>query len=66
MAAIFGAILLTMAGQGASIEDIGTRVADPVGLVSAFRWIFAVAAVTLSMALLSLVKLEERPLRGRS
>lgn len=66
MAAIFGAILLTMAGQGTSIEDIGTRVEDPLGLVSAFRWIFAVATVTLSLALISLIKLEERPLRGRS
>jgi EmrB/QacA subfamily drug resistance transporter len=66
MAAIFGAILLTQAGQGASIEDLGAHVDDPVGLIAAFRWIFAIAAVTLGLALFSLIKLEERPLRGRS
>ncbi|MGX1309415.1 EmrB/QacA subfamily drug resistance transporter [Amorphus suaedae] len=66
MAAVFGAILLTAAGQDASIENLGRQIDDPAGLVSAFRWIFAVAAVTLSAALVALIKLEERPLRGRS
>ena len=64
MAAIFGAILLTEAGQGASIEDLGAHVDDPAGLIRAFRWIFAIAACTLGLALISLIRLEERPLRG--
>ena len=64
MAAIFGAILLTEAGQGASIEDLSAHVDDPAGLIMAFRWIFAIAACTLGLALISLIRLEERPLRG--
>lgn len=67
LAAIFGAILLTEAGSSGGVDDLGSRLAvDREFLIYAFRWIFAAAAVSLTFALVFMIKLEERPLRGRS
>jgi MFS family permease len=68
--AIMGAILL--AGLGATPERGGAGVelvvsmagAAGVDLTEVFRWVFVAAEVFAVLALIALIRLEERPLRG--
>ncbi|HMR33614.1 MAG TPA: MDR family MFS transporter [Geminicoccaceae bacterium] len=56
MVAAYGAILAGHAGDG--------QLADLPGLLAGFRWIFMAGSLGLLAALLCLLRMEERPLRG--
>jgi MFS family permease len=67
--AIMGAILL--AGLGAAPErgtgvELLVEIADRAGtdMASVFRWVFVAADVFLCLALVAVLLMEERPLRG--
>nr|WP_230532512.1 MDR family MFS transporter [Microvirga roseola] len=65
--AIFGAIVLGGSGMGgaASFETLAATAAQSgVDLVDIFRWVFAAAAFGFGLALVFLIAMEERPLRG--
>ncbi len=67
--AIMGAIVL--AGLGVSIERGGrvtalTGLAAGVNMGHVFRGVFALGVLCLVVSLIALVRMEERPLRGRS
>ena len=64
MVALYGAILFGGAGagtRGITLEALAGRDADL--LAGHFRWVFAVAAISLALAFLLLALMEERPLR---
>ena len=63
--AAFGAILVAGgAGAGLLAEARTSAVAGSADLGEAFRWVFAAATVGLALSLLSLLFMEERPLRS--
>jgi EmrB/QacA subfamily drug resistance transporter len=64
--AVFGAIVLSgagAAGRSLSFESI-TVAAGAADLARAFRWVFAAALAGFALALLFLILMEEKPLRG--
>ena len=67
--AAMGAIVL--AGLGVSIErggsvPVATAIAPGVDLAHVFRGVFALGVLCLVVSLIALIRMEERPLRGRS
>lgn len=62
----FGAILIGMSGieGGMLLEGLLTGRAATGPLADAFRWVFAAAAVALTLSLALLALMEERPLRS--
>ena len=63
--AVFGAILLNVAGAAAGRGFAGATSAARAEIADAFRWIFAAAGFCLALALGFLLALEERPLKDR-
>ena len=67
LVAAFGAIVLGGAGAGRpglTLETLAGAGRDGVALAGTFRWVFLAAAAGLAAALLFLLMMEERPLRG--
>jgi MFS family permease len=69
--AVMGAILLAAAGlnpeRGAGVELLVEMAgAAGVDMAAVFRWVFVAAEAFLLMALVSILLMEERPLRGPS
>jgi EmrB/QacA subfamily drug resistance transporter len=67
--AVMGAILLAGMGatpeRGTGVELIATSAnASGIDMVAVFRWVFVAADVFLVLALIAVLQLEERPLRG--
>jgi EmrB/QacA subfamily drug resistance transporter len=67
--AIMGAIVLAGFGatpeRGAGASNLAAQVgALDINFALVFRWVFAAAAVLLALGLISLLIMEERPLRG--
>jgi len=66
--AVFGAIMLGVAGVAglAAAEGLPHQVAaaDLAALERGYRFVFLAAAVCIALAFVSLVRMEERPLRG--
>jgi MFS family permease len=66
--AIMGAIVLTAPGvspaAGGRISAV-TPNASGGDLANVFRWVFAFGVVCLLVSLIALIRMEERPLRGR-
>jgi hypothetical protein len=63
MVALYGAILFGGMGaaRGVTLEALAGRNAD--AFTGHFRWIFAAASLSLALAFLLLLLMEERPLR---
>jgi EmrB/QacA subfamily drug resistance transporter len=65
--AVMGAIVLAFVGsEGRAVDALAAAGAGGVDLAGPFRWVFVCGAVFLLCGLISLVFMEERPLRGRS
>lgn len=65
--AAFGTILIGLsASPGAGSHELLSREAgqDPAALVASFRMLFLVSSAALAVALVFLLRMEERPLRG--
>lgn len=63
--AIMGALVLGfVGGEGRAVDALAT--AGAVDLASAFRWVFVCGGIFTLLALIALISMEERPLRGRS
>jgi EmrB/QacA subfamily drug resistance transporter len=67
--AIMGAILLAGLGavpqRGAGVELlVGAAGAAGIDMAAVFRWVFAAADIFLGLALVAVLLMEERPLRG--
>jgi EmrB/QacA subfamily drug resistance transporter len=62
--AVFGAIVLGSAANGAEIVTVEGLAAAHADLAPAFRAVFVAAAVCLAIAFFSLLAVEERPLHG--
>ena len=65
--AVFGAIVLGGAGAGRpglTLETLAGAGRNGAALGETFRWVFLAAAAGLAAALLFLLTMEERPLRG--
>jgi len=66
--AVFGAIVLGAvgsAGGAAALDTLSGVNSAGVDFAAVFRWVFIAAVVCLGLAALSLLLVEERPLRGR-
>jgi EmrB/QacA subfamily drug resistance transporter len=66
--AAFGAIVLGAldgAGDSAALETLAGMNRAGADFATTFRWVFIAAAVFLGLACLSMMAVEERPLRGR-
>jgi len=63
--ASFGAIVLGGAGETATLETLAGNGQAVPEFAAAFRWVFIAAAVFLTLALVAMTGVEERPLRGR-
>lgn len=62
----FGAIVIGIAGVGGAHEIGGSLALGPAeaaAMAGAFRWVFAAAALALSVGLMAVLVMEERPLR---
>jgi EmrB/QacA subfamily drug resistance transporter len=65
--AVMGAIVLAFVGsEGRAVDALAAAGAGGIDLAGPFRWVFVCGAVFLLCGLISLVFMEERPLRGRS
>jgi hypothetical protein len=70
--AVMGAILLATLGvtpeRGGRVTVLSATAANTLGvdLAHVFRGVFALGVVCLIASLIALVRMEERPLRGRS
>jgi hypothetical protein len=65
--AIMGALVLGLVGgEGRAVDALATAGAGGVDLASAFRWVFVCGGIFTLLALIALISMEERPLRGRS
>ncbi len=65
--AIMGALVLGfVGGEGRAVDALAAADAGGIDLAGAFRWVFGCGAVFTLLALVALVTMEERPLRGRS
>jgi MFS family permease len=67
MVAVFGAIVAGIAigaGQTAPGELGGVLAQDAARAAEAYRWVFFATAATLSVALMSIILLEEKPLQS--
>ena len=62
--AVFGAIVLGSAVDGAEIITLERLAAAHGDLAPAFRWVFVAAVICLAIAFCSLLAVEERPLHG--
>jgi EmrB/QacA subfamily drug resistance transporter len=62
--AVFGAIILGGIGDNAGVTTLDKIAAGHGDLAPAFHWVFIAAAACLSVSLLCLVVIEERPLHG--
>ena len=67
---VFGAIVLGGNGtglrHGVTLETLATTFGGAgTSLAGAFRWVFVAAAGCLTVGLVCLLMMEERPLRGR-
>lgn len=63
--AAFGAIVLGALGDAAAFETLAGANRTAVDFAAAFRWVFIAAATFLGLAMLGMMAVEERPLRGR-
>jgi EmrB/QacA subfamily drug resistance transporter len=66
--AAFGAIVLGAlggAGDAAALETLAGANRTGVDFAATFRWVFIAAATFLGLAMLAMMAVEERPLRGR-
>jgi MFS family permease len=66
LTAVFGAIVVGLAGVGGAHEVGGSLALDAEGaakMAHAFRWVFAAAAFALFVGLVAMLIMEERPLR---
>jgi EmrB/QacA subfamily drug resistance transporter len=65
--AIMGALVLGLVGgEGRAVDALASAGAGGVDLASAFRWVFVCGGIFTLLALIALISMEERPLRGRS
>jgi hypothetical protein len=65
--AAFGAIVLggaSASGEKLTLEMLAGAARAGVDLSGAFRWVFVAGALFLAAALLAMLCVEERPLRG--
>ncbi|MBS9476609.1 MDR family MFS transporter [Ancylobacter radicis] len=62
----FGAIVVGLSGMegGRVMEHLMLAGADPLPLAHAFRWVFVAAALALTLSLIAMLAMEERPLRS--
>jgi hypothetical protein len=63
--AIFGAIIINAAGSAIDSRIAGAA-SDAAPLTLAFRIVFLAAAMCVATSLAFLLRMEERPLRGKS
>jgi EmrB/QacA subfamily drug resistance transporter len=63
--ATFGAIIINAAGSAVDAHIAGAAI-DPAPLTLAFRIVFLAAAMCVATSLAFLLRMEERPLRGKS
>ncbi len=62
-----GALVLGfVGGEGRAVDALATVGARGLDLLGAFRWVFVCGGVFTLLALIALIGMEERPLRGRS
>jgi hypothetical protein len=65
--AIMGALVLGLVGgEGRAVDALATVGAGGMDLSGAFRWVFVCGGIFTLLALVALISMEERPLRGRS
>ena len=65
--AAFGAIVLggaSASGEKLTLEMLAGAARSGVDLAAPFRWVFVAGALVLTAALLAMLCIEERPLRG--
>ena len=62
-----GALVLGfVGGEGRAVDALATAGAGGMDLAGAFRWVFVCGGIFTLLALIALISMEERPLRGRS
>ncbi|MCS0505265.1 MDR family MFS transporter [Ancylobacter mangrovi] len=65
----FGAVVISMSGlegSGSMETLLGGGQAGSEALALAFRWVFLMAAAALTLSLIAMIAMQERPLRGHA